>query len=191
MKILLVTRGSQGDTFPYLRLALELKNRGHSVTINLPSVFEKEGKNIGVRVVPQVSDDIPGVLEEAPDTKNLLEWTTRVIDSQFRELIPLLNEHDIMIASNTEFAAGSIAEYCGKPLIRTAYGPFLPSRTIPPPVFPWPRPNPLIRPVFLWGILNMGLNLMVKKKINKHRKALGMTLIKIRPNTLRRPRLII
>jgi len=178
MKILLVTRGSQGDTFPYLRLALELKNRGHSVTINLPSVFEKDGKNIGVRVVPQVSDDIPGVLEEAPDTKNLLEWTTRVIDSQFRELIPLLKENDIMVASNTEFAAGSIAEYCGKPLIRTAYAPLLPSRTIPPPVFPWPKPNPLIRPVFLWGILNLGLNLMVKKTLNKHRKALGMTPIK-------------
>jgi UDP:flavonoid glycosyltransferase YjiC (YdhE family) len=178
MKILLVTRGSQGDTFPYLRLALELKNRGHSVTINLPSEFEKEGKNIGVRVVPQNSDDIHGMLEETPGTKNLLAWTTRVIDSQFKELIPLLNEHDIMIASNTEFAAGSIAEYCGKPLIRTAYAPLIPSRTIPPPVFPLTKPNLLIRPVLLWGILNIGLNLMVKKTLNKHRKVLSMIPIK-------------
>jgi len=32
MRILLVTRGSQGDVYPYLRLAAALKNRGHSVS---------------------------------------------------------------------------------------------------------------------------------------------------------------
>jgi len=157
---------------------MELKNRGHSVTINLSSEFEKAGKDIGVRVVPQVSDDIHGMIEETPGTKNLLDWTTRIIDSQFKELIPLLSEHDIMIASNTEFAAGSIAEYCGKPLIRTAFAPLIPSRTITPPVFHFTKPHPLLRPVILWGVLNIGLNLMVKKTLNKHRKALGMAPIK-------------
>jgi len=178
MNILLVTRGSQGDVYPYLMLAVELKNRGHFVTLSLPRIFEKMGKSAGVRYVLQASDDIPGMLEGSPDTKNLLEWTRRVIDSQFRELIPLLNEHDILIASNTEFAAGSIAEYCGKPLIRTAFGPFIPSRTMPPPVFPLPKPHPLLRPALLWGILNTGLNLMVKKTLNKNRKGLGMPPIK-------------
>lgn len=178
MKILLVTRGSQGDVYPYLRLAMELKNRGHFVTLSLPRIFEKAGESSGVRFVLQASDDIPGMLENDPDTKNLLEWTRRIIDSQFRELIPLLNEHDILIAANTEFASGSIAEYCGKPLIRTAYGPFIPSRTIPPPVFPWCKPHPLIRPALLWGILNSGLNFIVKKTLNKNRKNLGMPPIK-------------
>jgi len=177
MKILLVTRGSQGDIYPYLRLAMELKNRGHLVTISLPRIFEKMGKSIGVRCALQASDDIQGMLEDTPDTKNIIKWTIRVIDSQFKELIPLLSEHDIMIATNTEFAAGSIAEYCGKPLIRTAYGPFIPSRTIPPPVFPWTKTHPLVT-AFLWYILNNGLNLMVKKTLNKHRKNLNMAPIK-------------
>ena len=178
MKLLLVTRGSQGDIYPYLRLAVELKSRGHMVTLSLPRLFEKQAKDAGVHYVLQSSDDIAGMLEEAPDTKNLLAWTRRIIDSQFKELIPLMAEHDILISSNTEFAAPSIAEYCGKPCIRTAYGPFIPSRTIPPPVFPWPKPHPILRPVFLWALLNGGLNLMVKKTLNKHRKALGMPLIK-------------
>jgi UDP:flavonoid glycosyltransferase YjiC (YdhE family) len=30
MKILLVTRGSQGDIYPYLALARELESRGHA-----------------------------------------------------------------------------------------------------------------------------------------------------------------
>jgi UDP:flavonoid glycosyltransferase YjiC (YdhE family) len=39
MKILLVTRGTQGDIFPYLRLAAELQNRGHEITLSLPPAF--------------------------------------------------------------------------------------------------------------------------------------------------------
>jgi len=178
MRILLVTRGSQGDIYPYLQLAAALKKRGHWVTISVPRLFEKHAKAAGVRFVLQASDDIAGMLEETPDTANLLEWTRRVIDSQFREIIPLLAEHDILVSSNTEFAAASVAEYCGKPFVRTAYGPFIPSREIPPPVFPWPKPNPVIRPALLWALLNSGLNLMVKKVLNKHRAALGMSPIR-------------
>jgi UDP:flavonoid glycosyltransferase YjiC (YdhE family) len=178
MKILLVTRGSQGDIYPYLRLAVELKNRGHSITLSVPRMFEKMVKQTGVPFVLQASDDIHGMLEETPDTKNLLEWTQRVIDSQFKELIPLLEKHDLMVSANTEFAAGSIAEYCGKPLIRTAFGPFIPSRKIPPPVLPWPKPHPFFKPAFLWMLLNIGLNLMVRKTLNKNRTALGMEKIK-------------
>jgi UDP:flavonoid glycosyltransferase YjiC (YdhE family) len=174
MKILLVTRGSQGDIYPYIRIAAELQNRGHAVTLSLPRLFEREARDSGVNYVLQASDDIAGMLEGTPDTKNLLDWTRRVIDSQFKELILMLAEHDILIASNTEFAAPSIAEYCGKPYIRTAYGPFIPSRIIPPPVFPWPKPHPLFTPALLWSLLNTGLNLMVKKILNKNRLALGM-----------------
>ncbi|MCL2067279.1 MAG: glycosyltransferase [Treponema sp.] len=174
MKILLVTRGSMGDVFPYLRLAAELKKRGHEVTLSLPRIFDREGKETGVRYVLQAMDDIAGMIEGTPGTKSLLEWTRRVIDSQFDELIPLLEENDLLIAANTEFAAPSIAEYLGKPCVRTAYGPFIPGRRIPPPVFPYPKPNPVFRPVLLWKLLNIGLNLMVKKTLNKHRLELGM-----------------
>jgi UDP:flavonoid glycosyltransferase YjiC (YdhE family) len=174
MRLLLVTRGSQGDIYPYVRLAAELQRRGHQVTLSLPRLFEREARDCGVNYILQASDDIAGMLEGTPDTKNLLDWTRRVIDSQFKELIPLLADHDILVASNTEFAAPSIAEYCGKPYVRTAYGPFLPGRKIPPPVFPWAKPHTLFRPALLWTLLNAGLNLMVKKTLNKNRRALGM-----------------
>jgi UDP:flavonoid glycosyltransferase YjiC (YdhE family) len=177
MKLLLVTRGSQGDVYPYLCLAIELKNLGHQVTLSIPRFFEKQAKDTGVPFVLQASDDIVGMLEETPDTQNLLEWTRRIIESQFKELIPLLNKHDILISANTEFAAPSIAEYCGKPCIRTAYGPFIPSRKIPPPVFPWAKTHPIFT-TLLWALLNSGLNLMVRKTLNKNRKALGMPPIK-------------
>ncbi|MDR2397540.1 MAG: glycosyltransferase [Spirochaetaceae bacterium] len=174
MKILLVTRGSQGDVYPYLQLAKELGAQSHEVTLNLPRVFEGQAKDAGLRYTLQGHDDIGSMMENELDTKDFLDWTRRVIGNQFKELIPLLGEHDILVASNTEFAAPSIAEYLKKPYIRTAYGPFIPSRTIPPPIFPWPTPHPILRPALLWGFLNAGLNLMVKKPLNRHRVALGM-----------------
>ncbi|MDR1898766.1 MAG: glycosyltransferase [Treponema sp.] len=179
MKILLVTRGSQGDIYPYLILAKELEARGHDVTLTLPKVFEAAAKDAGVHFLIQAFDDIEGMMAGGVlSTGDLLSWTHRVIDSQFDELIPLLREHDILVATNTEFAAPSVAEYCRKPLIRTNYGPFIPSRVIPPPVMPWPRPHPVFRPVFLWKLLNIGLNMMVRKTLNRRRKALGMEPIK-------------
>lgn len=53
MKILLVSRGSQGDIYPYLALAAELVKQDHEITINLPAVFEKEAKIFGLNYVLQ------------------------------------------------------------------------------------------------------------------------------------------
>jgi UDP:flavonoid glycosyltransferase YjiC (YdhE family) len=179
MKILLVTRGSQGDIYPYLALAKELESRGHYVTLTLPKAFEAAAKDAGVHFLIQAFDDIEGMMSSnSLSTKDFLDWTRRVIASQFEELIPLLEEHDILVATNTEFAAPSVAEYCRKPLIRTNYGPFIPGKVIPPPVMPWPRPHPIFRPALLWKILNTGLNLMVLKILNRHRKELGMEAIR-------------
>jgi UDP:flavonoid glycosyltransferase YjiC (YdhE family) len=161
-----------------LALAQELEGRGHAVTVSLPRLFEREARDAGVNYSLQAQDDIAGMVEGAPDTKNLLAWTRRVIKSQFEEFIPLLEHHDVLVAANTEFAAASVAEYCGKPLVRTAFGPFLPGRRIPPPVFPLAEPHPIIRPALLWTMLNLGLNLMVKKTLNEQRRALGMEEIK-------------
>ncbi|MDR1099332.1 MAG: glycosyltransferase [Treponema sp.] len=179
MKILLVVRGSQGDIYPYVRLAQELESRDHYVTLSLPKAFEAEAKDSGVNFLIQAFDDIEGMMAGGfLSTKTLLDWTRRVINSQFDELIPLLREHDVLVAANTEFAAPSIAEYCQKPLIRTSYGPFIPGKIIPPPVMPWPKPHPLFRPALLWKLLNMGLNLMVRKTLNRRRNVLGMEAIR-------------
>jgi UDP:flavonoid glycosyltransferase YjiC (YdhE family) len=161
-----------------LALAVELEKRGHTVTVSLPRLFEKEAKDAGVSYTLQALDDIAGMVEGVPDTTNFLEWTKRVIKSQFEEFIPLLEGHDVLVAANTEFAAPSVAEYCGKPLVRTAFGPFIPGRRIPPPVFPLSGPHPVFRPALLWAMLNLGLNLMVKKTLNQQRRALGMADIK-------------
>lgn len=135
MKILLVTRGSQGDIYPYLTITSALIKRGHQVTLNLPQIFEKEAKAYQLDYVLQDFDDIQGMVSKAGEksegAKPYLKWMRDVIDVQFKQLIPLLKEHDILIATNSEFAAASVADYCQKPFIRTAFAPFIPGRHIP------------------------------------------------------------
>jgi UDP:flavonoid glycosyltransferase YjiC (YdhE family) len=177
MKLLLVTRGSQGDVYPYLTIAQELKKRGHEVTLSVPRLFEEQAKSSGVTYFLQAYDDISGMVEGKPDIKVLLKWTNDVIESQFAELIPMLKQHDMFICTNTEFAASSIAAYCGKPHIRTSYAPLLPGEKIPPAVFPLRKP--IRRFVgFQWKLLNSGLNMMVRKTLNKNRAKFHMEPIK-------------
>lgn len=182
MKLFLVTRGSQGDIYPYLALAAELTKRGHEVTLSLPQIFENLAKSLNINYVLQAYDDIGGMIEGAAETnqktKHILKWVRRVIDKQFEEFVPILNEHDVLVSANTEFAAASVAEYCKKPIIRTAFAPFLPGTQIPPPVMPWPKVNPVFTPKFLWRMLNVATNFMVLKTLNKNRKQRGMPPIK-------------
>lgn len=178
MRILLVTRGSQGDVLPYMGVARELVERGHKVTINLPRIFEETAKGHRLNYVLQKFDDISrlmaDVAKESKSVYRVLRWTRDTIGAQFDQLIPLLQEHDILVAANTEFAATSVAEYCCKPVIRTAYAPFLPGNKIPPAVLPFPKPNPIIRPRFLWFLMNRMSNFTAKKTVNRNRRQYGL-----------------
>lgn len=182
MKIFLVTRGSHGDIYPYLAVASELIQRGHSITLSVPEMFEKEVQAFGLNYVLQGSDDIGGMMEGAAQTsqsfKYILKWIRRVIDKQFEQFIPILKEHDVFVSANTEFAAVSIAEYCKKPIIRTAYAPLIPGKKIPPPIIPLSNTNALFTPAFMWKLLNVGTNFMVLKTVNKNRARLGMEPLK-------------
>jgi UDP:flavonoid glycosyltransferase YjiC (YdhE family) len=177
MKLLLVTRGSQGDVYPYLAIAQELKKRGHEVTLSVPRLFEEQTKASGATYFLQAYDDISGMVGDKPDIKALLAWTARVIDSQFEEIIPMLNQNDMLVCTNTEFAASSIAEYCGKPHIRTSFAPLIPGTKIPPAVFPLKKPVRRFV-MFQWKLLNAGLNMMVRKTLNRNRARLRMDAIK-------------
>ena len=91
MKILLVTRGSQGDIYPYLTIASALIKRGHQVTLNLPQIFEKEAKAYQLDYVLQDFDDIQGMVSKAGEksegAKPYLKWMRDVIDVQFKHCL--------------------------------------------------------------------------------------------------------
>jgi len=142
--------------------------------LNIPFAFEKYAQTLGLRYTLQ-NDDIAGILDNPHlNLKDLLQWTGRVIHQQFEELVCLVEDCDLFIASNTEFAAPTIAEYVKKPFIRTAYAPLLPSASIMPPVSPLVKPNPFLRPRMVWAGVNAGLNMMSRKTLNTWREKHNM-----------------
>jgi len=181
MKIFLVTRGSNGDVLPYFAVAAELEKRGHQIKISIPKMFEEEAKTYGFDYVIQGMDDLDSIMRNGTNKsigmQKLLSWVNDTIDNQFEELMPFVKEYDLFIATNTELAAPSIAECCKKPLIRTAYAPFLPGKKIPPPIFPFPKPNRIMA-LLLWKILAISVNMVSLKRLNKHRLAHGVAPMK-------------
>jgi UDP:flavonoid glycosyltransferase YjiC (YdhE family) len=176
VKVLLVTRGSQGDVYPYLALAKGLKEHGHEITISLPYAFEQFAKELNVPYILQ-EGDVESMAEKI-QLKNLLSWLGEMIKSQFRELLPLVERHDVFLTTNTEFAAPTIAEYSGKPFLRTSYSPFIPGKNIPPPISPLVNPGLFMPPALMWKLLNFATNRIAIGPVNKWRKEHGMPLIK-------------
>jgi UDP:flavonoid glycosyltransferase YjiC (YdhE family) len=178
MKILMVSRGSQGDIYPYLALAKKLQERGHDVSLNIPFQFEQFVKAAGLPYTTENDDIVNLVANEKLNFRDLLEWTGRVIHQQFQDLVPLVAESDVFVAANTEFAAPSIAEYTKKPLIRTAFAPLIPSKKIMPAVIPVVKPGFFTSPALMWSLINLGMNMMSRKNLNIGRKKLKMSPIK-------------
>ena len=132
MKILLVTRGSQGDVLPYLAIAAELERRGHEVTINLPQIFEETVKPYGFKYVLQQFDDIGGMIDSAAQNSHkfrpFLKWMRNVIDKQFDQLIPLLKEHDILVIDQLGICCRKYRRVLQETLDTYRYAPFLPGQ---------------------------------------------------------------
>ena len=179
MKIVLATRGSNGDIIPYLNLAASLQKRGHKVTLNLPKVFEKYVIPYNIDYCLQDFEDLTGMVSEVGEdkksfgVKRLLDWVKDSVNKQFEQLIPLVSDCDLFVSTNTEFSASSIAQYCQKPFVRTAFAPFLPGKRIPPPLQPYTKEDTVMVPL-IWNLLNKPTNLMISGAVDKQRKRLGL-----------------
>jgi UDP:flavonoid glycosyltransferase YjiC (YdhE family) len=174
MKVLVVATGSQGDVYPHIALAKRLMERGHTVLLDVPFQFAELAKSIGVPCMMKQTDVKGFVAEGRLDNKNLFAWLSSLIQRQFDDLIPLMANYDCLVAEVSEFAAPHIAEYSRKPLIRTAMSPFLPNKTDMPPVTPLMKPVLFLTPNNLWNLINVGVNFLSVKILNKNRARLGM-----------------
>lgn len=178
MNVFMITRGSQGDVFPYLSAAAELIRRGHHVAVNLPVAFKAHAERLGVKYYLQTEDDIEEIMQDKFKDQAAIGWIERVMDHQCRWLPDVLKDYDVLVSSNTEMAAPTLTEYFGIPLIRTAFAPILPSRTIPPPLIPFPVPNPVFTPRFLWFLTRIAAFPLLKKTINRNRRHFGLKPLK-------------
>jgi MGT family glycosyltransferase len=142
-RILIHTFGSYGDLHPYLAIALELRQRGHHVTIATCPIYADKIRAEGLHFLP-ARPDIPledtAFIQKIFDAKRGGEQVIRYVTAPIREtchdLLQAVQETDLIVTHPTSCAAVALAEQFRKPWVSTVLAPFSFFSEIDPPVIP-------------------------------------------------------
>ena len=179
MKIVLSSRGSRGDIYPVIELATTLKDNGHIVAIGIPETFEEYAKEKGLE--PHLyREDSDKVMKDfghgMNSSKKGFSFIASSVHQQYDFMMKETEDADAILASVSEIAAPTIAEYRKIPLYRIAYAPVLPG-TQPPPLIPFQNMSEKLN-VVTWGAFQFLSKLVIKKLLDKKRKKLGLKPVK-------------
>ncbi|MGA2850462.1 MAG: glycosyltransferase [Terracidiphilus sp.] len=120
-RILLATIGSLGDLHPCLALALELKRRGHVVTIASTEYYRSHVESSGIAfhpIRPDWDPTDPRLIRDCEDLKRGFEnlfrnWLLPNLKDTYHDLLASASESDLMIAGELNLAAPLVAEKLG------------------------------------------------------------------------------
>jgi len=155
MRVLLATIGSLGDLHPVLGLGIELRGRGHSVTIatseshrrsveaaSLPFAAIRPNQNLDPRRMRKLFDQRRG-------PKRLIrDFGMPIVRETYGDLLPLVQDADILVASELVYPAAVIGEKVGIPWLSLITAPASFFSIHDPPILP-PAP-------FLHGLRHLG-----------------------------------
>ena len=129
-RILITTFGSLGDLFPYLAIALELKRRGHEVTLATQAIYAERIAAEGLRfhaVGPDVEPDDRKFIEQAMDARRGTERVLRFLSGHARtsydQSLPAVRDADIVITHPIAFGAILAVEKLRRPWISSVLAP--------------------------------------------------------------------
>jgi rhamnosyltransferase subunit B len=117
-RILIATLGSLGDLHPMLALGLELKQRGHSVTVASTEYYRNRVEGLGLSfhsLRPDWDPTDQELIRQCADLKSGPEILVRKLvlphlPDIYEDLLAAASEADLMIAGELVFAAPLVAE---------------------------------------------------------------------------------
>jgi vancomycin aglycone glucosyltransferase len=131
MNGLLAPVGTRGDVQPMLALALELRRRGHPVTVAAPANFNTVVESYGLAFAPS-SPSYARFTEELK-ARPFLEVLRDQMDVQFECLLEASRHAEILVGSMLQLAGPSVAAHRGIPYSNMHPAPvFLRSDDHPP-----------------------------------------------------------
>jgi vancomycin aglycone glucosyltransferase len=113
MNVLLAPVGTRGDVQPMLALALELRRRGHAVTMAAPANFKPVVGSYELRFAPS-SPSYSRFTDELK-VRPFLEVLRDQMDGQFAGLLEASQQADLIVGSMLQLAGPSVAEHRGIP----------------------------------------------------------------------------
>jgi UDP:flavonoid glycosyltransferase YjiC (YdhE family) len=147
-RILLTTTGSLGDLHPFIAIGLELRSRGHDVTLATSNFYRSKVEQTGLKFAPMgphLGLEISEVMDRVMDLKNGPEYLIRqilypAVPAAYVEVMEAIRDADLIVTHPITFAAQIAAEKTGMPWVSTVTAPlsFL-SRFDPSvaPAYPW------------------------------------------------------
>ena len=143
-KIALATFGSLGDLHPKLAIALELKARGHDVTVAAMHLYREKIEGIGLRfhpMAPHLEMEDKELAKKLMDLDKGPENMMRLVlmpslREMYNDLLPLAESADLLITGEVVLVAKSLAEKTGVPWISTSLMPLTMFSSHDPNVYP-------------------------------------------------------
>src|SRR5215218_6502256 len=161
-KIVLATIGSLGDMHPKIALALELKKRGHSVTIAAMEFYRDRIEPLGLGFTPMAPHLDPDDRELGRDLMDAQKGTEKILREvvlpnlrpMFDDLMRAIEGADLLVSGEIVYVAKSAVEISGIKWVTTSLQPstFF-SRHDPsvPPNAPWVENLRFLGPRFHQG----------------------------------------
>jgi UDP:flavonoid glycosyltransferase YjiC (YdhE family) len=130
-RILLTTTGSLGDLHPFIAIGLELRSRGHDVTLATSNFYRSKVEQTGLRFAPMgphLGLEISEEMDQVMDMKNGPEYLVRQIlypsvPAAYAEVMEAVREAELIVTHPITFAAQIAAEKTGMPWVSTVTAP--------------------------------------------------------------------
>jgi len=166
-RILMTTTGSLGDLHPFIAIGLELRARGHQVTLATSNFYRSKVEQTGLRFAPMgphltLEDSVE--IGRVMDLKKGAEYLVRHIlypsvPAAYEEVMEAARGADLIVTHPITFASQIAAEKTGMPWVSTVTAPLsFFSRYDPSVIAPYPYLTRLraLGPGFYGAVLKLG-----------------------------------
>jgi UDP:flavonoid glycosyltransferase YjiC (YdhE family) len=146
--IVIATFGSLGDLHPKIAVGLELKRRGHDVTIAAMEFYREKIEMIGLGFKPMAPhmnpddrDRVRELVDARTGTENLLRGIIMPnLRSMYHDLLYAVRDADLLLTGEVVYAAKSVVEATGIKWVTTTLAPislFSSYDPVIPPMADW------------------------------------------------------
>jgi rhamnosyltransferase subunit B len=165
-KIVLATFGSLGDMHPKIALGLELKKRGHVVTIAAMEFYRTKIESLGLGFAPMAPHLDPDDRERARDLMDVRKGSEIIIREiimpslrqMYDDLMAAVADADLLVTGEIVYAVKSVVEKWGIRRVSTSLQPgvlFSVHDPFLPPAAPWFEHLRFLGPVFHGGLYKL------------------------------------
>lgn len=188
MRIILNTFGSFGDIHPYMAIALELQQRGHTPVIATMQGYREKIEGAGLQFAPVRPDvDLPKeqgseLVEKIMEPKTGPRFLTEglifpAVRDSYADLLKVVAGADLLVTHPAAPAGPLVARKTGLPWVSTVLAPFSFYSSYDPPVPPfwqWTRKLSLLGPNVMGFFLGVMKSTYKAKAITDFRDELGL-----------------